>query len=64
MTFSQRIGSKKDLSTTSIAGAFRLRSRSRRRTFTLKPKYGVMSPTYNFYEFNLKRQEEDVSGCG
>ncbi len=53
------MGSKKD-SSTAIGGPFRLRSRSKRRTFTLKPKYGVMAPTIDFYEYNSKRSADDV----
>ena len=38
-----------------------MRSKSKRRTFTLKPKYGIMAPTYDFYLYNSKRPEDDVS---
>lgn len=40
---------------------FRVRSKSRRRTLTLKPKYGIMAPSVNFYEYNSNRTEDDVS---
>ena len=37
---------------------YRLRSRSaRRKTFTLRPKFGVMSPTVSFYEYNKDRAD-------
>jgi hypothetical protein len=37
----------------------RLRSRSRRKTITLHPKYGVMSPTVDFHNYNRERSDDD-----